>query len=261
MHGCPTTTTHGSAVKRFGVASCRGYVVPDRSGCLEPGRPAVDEPASGGCGGGGRRAQQADRHACHTLDRVRRIIDHSACESFQSAASGAATVITLAAVSRLLPSTRPPRPASAWDICTSDRLDGLTVTLLRPPGSCLRWLGAHGWRPSAARPQCALRRGEEVWDHQRITALRSAGVRARSWARAGRRSLGDRTSARRERWFWAGTGALCAGVGRLGRADWRRPGGCRSARAAPSRVTAGRRLLSLTGRASYGSAGEGSRHA
>ena len=28
-------------------------------------------------------------------------------------------------------------------------------------------------------------RGEEVWDHQRITALRSAGVRVRSWARAG----------------------------------------------------------------------------
>jgi hypothetical protein len=46
--------------------------------CLEPGRPAVDEPASGGCGGGGRRAQQTDRHACHALDRVRRIIDFSA---------------------------------------------------------------------------------------------------------------------------------------------------------------------------------------
>src|SRR5579863_9418842 len=56
------------------------------------------------------------------------------CESFQSAASGAATVITLATVSRLLPSTRPPRPASAWDICASDRLDGPTATLLGTTG-------------------------------------------------------------------------------------------------------------------------------
>src|SRR5580704_4337375 len=72
------------------------------------------------------------------------------CESFQSAASGAAAVITLARVSRLLPSTRPPRPSSAWDICASDRLDGLTATLLGPPGSCLRWLGVHGWRPLPA---------------------------------------------------------------------------------------------------------------
>lgn len=53
-------------------------VVPAGSGCLEPGRPAVDEPASDGRGGGGRRAQQADRHARHPLDRVRRIIDRGA---------------------------------------------------------------------------------------------------------------------------------------------------------------------------------------
>jgi hypothetical protein len=47
-------------------------------------------------------------------------------------------------------------PASTWDISASDRLDGLTATLLGPPGSSLRWLGAHGGRPLPARSQCAV---------------------------------------------------------------------------------------------------------
>src|SRR6516225_6494465 len=60
------------------------------------------------------------------------------CESFQSAARGAAAVIPLARVSRPLPSMRPPCPANAWDMCPSDRLDAPAATLLGPPVRALR---------------------------------------------------------------------------------------------------------------------------
>jgi hypothetical protein len=50
------------------------------------------------------------------------------------------------------------------------------------------------------------------------------------------RSLGDRTPARRERWLWAGTGALCAGVG--GGLD-ALAGGGRAGAAAPVLLPAG----------------------
>src|SRR6266571_813672 len=65
------------------------------------------------------------------------------CESFQSAARGAAAVITLARVSRPLPSTRPRRPASAWVICASDRLDGLGFHATFGRGS--RLVAGAGW--------------------------------------------------------------------------------------------------------------------
>src|SRR5690348_17312517 len=58
------------------------------------------------------------------------------CESFQSAATGATAVITLAKVSRLFPSVRPPWPATGWVIGASDRLDGVGPTLLTV--SCAR---------------------------------------------------------------------------------------------------------------------------
>src|SRR5258707_14993599 len=46
------------------------------------------------------------------------------CESFQSAATGAATVITLARVSRPRPSSGSPRAAAGGVIGASDRLEG-----------------------------------------------------------------------------------------------------------------------------------------
>src|SRR5262252_3579891 len=52
------------------------------------------------------------------------------CESFQSAATGAATVITFARVSRPRPSSLPLPAAPDRVICTSDQLDGPTPTLL-----------------------------------------------------------------------------------------------------------------------------------
>src|SRR5712692_2803819 len=58
------------------------------------------------------------------------------CESFQSAARGAATVITLARVSRPRPSSWPPRAVTGRVICTSDRQDGLTPTLLPAQHGC-----------------------------------------------------------------------------------------------------------------------------
>src|SRR5215472_18905875 len=52
------------------------------------------------------------------------------CESFQSAATGAATVITLARVSRPRPSSLPLPAAPDRVICTSDQLGGGDTTLL-----------------------------------------------------------------------------------------------------------------------------------
>ena len=63
------------------------------------------------------------------------------CEAFQSAAKGAAAVITLAKVSRLLPSARLPRLAKGLVICVSDRLDELISTLFLAAAHALRQQG------------------------------------------------------------------------------------------------------------------------
>src|SRR5258708_17401340 len=63
------------------------------------------------------------------------------CESCQSAATGAATVITLARVSRPQPSSGSPRAAAGRVIGASNRLEGLAST----------WRGGPGWRWGQAR--------------------------------------------------------------------------------------------------------------
>jgi hypothetical protein len=74
--GCQRTATQSHRLDVYAAERFRGDV-PGRhrvvlvvSSCPEAGRTAVNEPASGRRGRGGRRAQQTDRHARHTLDRV-----------------------------------------------------------------------------------------------------------------------------------------------------------------------------------------------
>ena len=58
-----------------GAVSGLHRMVGDRWSFSQEAGTAVGEPAGSGRRGGSRRTQQADRHACQSLDRVRRVID------------------------------------------------------------------------------------------------------------------------------------------------------------------------------------------